>query len=60
MKRIICAVIAAVAVLSIALICGCSKKEDSGLENKKYDLSLPVLNENGWYLVFRMILRATP
>lgn len=31
----------------------CSKKQDeSWKENKAYDLSLPVLNEDGWYLVF--------
>ena len=31
----------------------CSKKQDeSWKENKTYDLSLPVLNQDGWYLVF--------
>lgn len=52
MKKFICALLVTAIVSGIALLCGCSKEEDSGLENEKYDLSLPVLNENGWYLVF--------
>lgn len=54
MKTIILALLAIFAVISICLISGCSKKEkeDNGLTDQSYDLSLPVLNEDGWYLVF--------
>lgn len=31
---------------------GCSKKSDDSWRDKGYDLSVPVLNEDGWYMVF--------
>ncbi len=35
------------------MLFGCSKKEDDSWKtNEKYDLSVPVLNEDGWYMVF--------
>lgn len=54
MKTIIFALLAILTVISICLISSCSKKEkeDNGLNDQSYDLSLPVLNEDGWYLVF--------
>lgn len=31
----------------------CSKKQDDSWKNdNKYDLSVPTLNQDGWYLVF--------
>lgn len=52
MKKTMSLILAAVAVFSLCFTGGCSKKEDSGLENDKYDLSLPVQGGDGWYLVF--------
>lgn len=34
------------------MLSGCSKKQDNSWQEKGYDLSVPVLNEDGWYLVF--------
>ncbi len=33
------------------------KQDESWKTNEKFDLSLPVLNSDGWYLVLRMILK---
>ncbi len=53
MKRIISVILACTVILGAAAIAGCSKKpDDSWKTNEKYDLSVPVLNEDGWYLVF--------
>lgn len=53
MKKLICIFTAVVLVLGTVFLFGCSKKEDDSWKtNEKYDLSVPVLGENGWYLVF--------
>ena len=52
MKKIISALLITVIIMTGLSISGCSKQDDSWKENEKYDLSLPVLNEDGWYLVF--------
>ncbi len=52
MKKFICILTAAVLTVCIVSFFGCSKKEDSSWTEKGYDLSVPVLNEDGWYLVF--------
>lgn len=53
MKKFLCAALACAFVLSLAGLYGCSKKADEGWKkNKKYDLSVPQLNKDGWYLVF--------
>lgn len=46
-----------VSVLAAAVIlCGCSKntgkEDDDSWKNQGYDLSLPELNKDGWYMVF--------
>lgn len=41
-----------IAVLGISLIFGCSKSDNDSWKDKGYDLSVPVLNEDGWYMVF--------
>ncbi len=46
-----------VSVLAAAVIlCGCSKntgkEDDDSWKNQDYDLSLPELNKDGWYMVF--------
>ena len=50
-KFVYLSVITAMAV-SIALLFGCSKKPDTSWMDKGYDLSVPVLGEDGWYMVF--------
>ena len=50
-KRILGAALAAVMVLSVTAFPGCSKDSDKWKE-KGYDLSVPVLGEDGWYMVF--------
>lgn len=50
-KRILSAALAAVMVLSVTAFPGCSKDSDKWKE-KGYDLSVPVLGEDGWYMVF--------
>lgn len=53
MKKIISVILACAVILGAAAITGCSKKQDDSWKtNEKYDLSVPVLNEDGWYLVF--------
>lgn len=53
MKKLICIFTAVVLVFGTVFLFGCSKKEDDSWKtNEKYDLSVPVLGENGWYLVF--------
>lgn len=52
MKKIITVLIISVLIVGVCLICGCSKTDDSWKTNEKYDLSVPVLNQDGWYLVF--------
>lgn len=54
MKKII-ALIAVFATVTTVALCftSCSKKQDDSWKaNEKYDLSLPTLNKDGWYLVF--------
>lgn len=52
MKKIITVLIVSLLAVTIGLICGCSKEDDSWKTNENYDLSVPVLNQDGWYLVF--------
>lgn len=52
MKKFITVFITVSLIASICMICGCSKEDDSWQTNEKYDLSVPVLNEDGWYMVF--------
>lgn len=53
MKKYIFAVLLIIIVIVGVTLCSCSKhQDDSWEENEKYDLSVPVLNEDGWYLVF--------
>lgn len=54
MKKFI-ALIAAVATVTVVALTftSCSKKQDDSWKtDKKYDLSVPTLNKDGWYLVF--------
>lgn len=52
MKKLICVLLAMTISLSIIMFSGCSKNQDNSWREKGYDLSVPVLNEDGWYLVF--------
>lgn len=52
MKKFIYISIITVMALSLALLFGCSKEPDTSWKDKGYDLSVPVLGENGWYMVF--------
>ena len=52
MKKIITVLIVSLLAVTIGLICECSKEDDSWKTNENYDLSVPVLNQDGWYLVF--------
>lgn len=53
MKKFIIFALVCSLVCAVGLLCGCSKKDDDSWKtNEKYDLSVPVLNEDGWYLVF--------
>lgn len=52
MKKYICLICVAVILAGVAIIAGCSRKPDMSWKDKGYDLSVPVLNEDGWYLVF--------
>ncbi len=53
MKKYVLISLLIIAVICTALPAGCSKKEDDSWKtNEKYDLSVPVLNEDGWYMVF--------
>lgn len=50
MKKIY--IIIFIVVTLVCVITACLKHKDSGLENAKYDLSIPVQDKDGWYLVF--------
>lgn len=54
MKKIIALIAVIATVVTVALsFTSCSKKQDNSWKNdNKYDLSIPTLNEDGWYLVF--------
>ncbi|MDE5983753.1 MAG: glycoside hydrolase family 16 protein [Eubacterium sp.] len=52
MKKFVYLSIITVIIISIALLFGCSKKPDMSWKDKGYDLSVPVLGEDGWYMVF--------
>ncbi len=52
MKKYICLLLAGAMALSVLCLSGCTKKQDESWKNKGYDLSVPTLNEDGWYLVF--------
>lgn len=53
MKKIIIAILLLLVVMIGCIFSSCTKKQDdSWKENEKFDLSVPVLNEDGWYLVF--------
>lgn len=48
----ICILLAAAILSGLVMLSSCSKKQDNSWQEKGYDLSVPVLNEDGWYLVF--------
>lgn len=53
MKKFISFLLVCILTTGIVVTAGCSKKhDDSWKTDEKYDLSLPVLNEDGWYMVF--------
>ncbi|MGN1348497.1 MAG: hypothetical protein ACI4VI_06090, partial [Acutalibacteraceae bacterium] len=52
MKKIYIIILIFTAITLVCVITACSKHEDSGLENAKYDLSIPIQDKDGWYLVF--------
>lgn len=53
MKKYIFAVLLIITGIVTVTFFGCSRGQDeSWKKNEKYDLSVPVLNEDGWYLVF--------
>lgn len=52
MKKFIYISVISVIALSMTILFGCSKEPDTSWKEKGYDLSVPVLNEDGWYLVF--------
>lgn len=53
MKKYLCLLLIGVLMIGMVLLFGCSKKEDDSWKtDEKYDLSVPVLNEDGWYMVF--------
>lgn len=57
MKKIF-AVILAMTLTATVVLCGCAKNSENkendndDWKNKGYDLSLPELDKDGWYLVF--------
>ena len=53
MKKTICFLLICAMVLSAVMLFGCSKKDDDSWKtDERYDLSVPVLGQDGWYLVF--------
>lgn len=56
MKKVLAILIAASVFTGASALAGCSKSEEppdmSWKDNKKYDLSVPELGKDGWYLVF--------
>lgn len=53
MKKYLCFIMIAVIAFGILMLFGCSKKDDDSWKtDERYDLSVPVLNQDGWYLVF--------
>lgn len=52
--KIITAAVTVAAVIgsSLGVFSGCSRQDESWKTNEKYDLSLPTLGKDGWYLVF--------
>lgn len=52
-KKGLLALLLALVIVMAAACSACSKKQDDSWKtNDKYDLSVPVLNSDGWYLVF--------
>lgn len=52
MKKLILLLSISAIIVSACLLSSCSKKPDDSWKDKGYDLSVPVLNEDGWYMVF--------
>jgi len=53
MKKAVSVFMAVMLVCSSFVWFGCSKKkDDTAWKNQGWDLSVPVLDENGWYMVF--------
>lgn len=53
MKKLISAVLALAVVAGCIMIGGCSEQDDDSWKtDESYDLSVPKLNQDGWYLVF--------
>lgn len=53
MKKYLCLLLIGVLAVGMLMLFGCSRKDDDSWKtDERYDLSVPVLNEDGWYLVF--------
>lgn len=53
MKNFLCILLVGVIAVGMLTLFGCSKKDDDSWKtDERYDLSVPVLNQDGWYLVF--------
>lgn len=53
MKKYLCFLLIGAIAVGMLMLSGCSKKnDDSWKTDERYDLSVPVLNQDGWYLVF--------
>lgn len=53
MKKYVCLLLIAAIAVGMLMLFGCSKEEDDSWKtDERYDLSVPVLNQDGWYLVF--------
>lgn len=52
MKKFLLIALSVCILAGILMFSGCSKKQDNSWKEKGYDLSLPVLNQDGWYMVF--------
>lgn len=46
--------------MAAVILCSCSaEKQDESWKNGNYDLSVPQLGQDGWYMVLRMTLKET-
>lgn len=55
MKKVLSILLSIVLILGVSLMatsCSKHKQDESRKEDKNYDLSLPTLGKDGWYLVF--------
>ena len=55
MKKAISILLSLILMLGVSFMfssCSKHKQDESWKEDKSYDLSVPTLNKDGWYLVF--------